>query len=564
MSINGALHVGRSALLTSQAAMQVAGDNMANAATPGFHRRTVHMSPLQGQHIGFGQSIGQGVQITAIRREVDLALQSRFRDATSRESARLIDQRFLTAMETIQNELTDNDLSSMLSTFFNGFSELANNPSDHAIRAVVIQQGQSLADRLGTMREDYTRVAKEIDQTLDMAVASANDLLTRIKQTNAEITAAEITGAEAASLRDQRDMLLDELAQYIDITVIEQPGSVGSVDVFVGSTPLLLAGNLRGIEVRSEDVDGQRQLTVRLASDGTNLKPTGGMIGGLLTQRESTVNPMLDTIDTFAGELIFQVNRLHSQGQSGKGFPSVMGSYKLDSPAVAFNSSDSGLPFSIDNGSFFIHVTHEESGVRTAHEINVNGSMSMNDLISHINDVVGVPNVTASLGPYNQLQLTAASGHTMSFSDDTSGALAALGVNTFFTGGNASDIGVNQVLVDDPGLLSTGHGHVNGSNDTALQIAKLSEVSLSGLGGKTLRGYWQDSVSTLGVKLGAANAAVDSTRLVRESLDAQIQSNSGVSLDEESINLLMFQRQFQAAARYISVIDETLQTLLNL
>src|SRR5258705_4472153 len=116
MSLNGALQIGRTALTASQAALQVAGNNMANAATPGFHRLTTHLEPLRGEILGRNQQVGSGVGLQAIRREIDTALQSRYRDALSQESAALIDQRFLTSIETLQNELSQNDISSSLST----------------------------------------------------------------------------------------------------------------------------------------------------------------------------------------------------------------------------------------------------------------------------------------------------------------------------------------------------------------------------------------------------------------------------------------------------------------
>ncbi len=138
MSLTGALQIGRSTLTASQAALQVAGNNMANAATQGFHRRSVHLSPVRGEIIGRGQYIGQGVNLSSIRREIDIALQARLRNAVGNEHSAMIEQRFLSAIETLQNELTDNDISTMLSTFFNNFSELANNPEDTAIRSVVL------------------------------------------------------------------------------------------------------------------------------------------------------------------------------------------------------------------------------------------------------------------------------------------------------------------------------------------------------------------------------------------------------------------------------------------
>jgi flagellar hook-associated protein 1 FlgK len=145
MSINGALQIGQSAILASQAAIQVAGNNMANAATPGYNRQVARLSPSRPEYIGRGGFVGTGVQLARIQRTVDVALQGRARAAISDQNSAEIDQRFLNAIETIRNELTDQDLSSRLSAFFNSFSELANNPTDEAVRTVVVQQGSGLA-----------------------------------------------------------------------------------------------------------------------------------------------------------------------------------------------------------------------------------------------------------------------------------------------------------------------------------------------------------------------------------------------------------------------------------
>jgi len=562
MSLNGALQVGRSAIVASQAALQVAGNNMANAATPGFHRRTVHLAGARDELVVAGAFIGTGVQLQAIKREVDVGLQSRFRDATSRQSSNLIDQRFLAALETIQNELTDNDLSSALSDFFNNFSELANNPDDHAIRSLVIETALALSDRIGATGESYRETIEEIDRTLGTAIIQANDLLDSIAMLNGQITQTE-QGSEAGNLRDRRDLLIDELSTFVEVTVIEQES--GSVNVLIDSVPVLLAGINRGLEVRKDTVNGQFEISIRVAADGTELAVNSGRVGALLRQRTDTVEPAIADLDTFASELIFQVNRLHSQGQGTRGFESVEGTYLVTDTTLHMNHVDSGLEYRIDNGSFFIHVTHQATGLRTSHQINVNGNAdSLDDLIAEINVGVGVPNVTAGTGLGNVLTLTAATGYEISFSDDTSGALAALGVNTFFTGFNGTTMGVNQTIQNDPNMLAAGAGHVPGSNDTALAMADLQNTPLTAFSDQSLRDFWHNSVNSLAVKSSAANLAVESSALVRESLAAQIQAVSGVSLDEEAINLLMFQRQFQAAARFIAVIDETIQTMLDM
>ncbi len=190
--------------------------------------------------------------------------------------------------------------------------------------------------------------------------------------------------------------------------------------------------------------------------------------------------------------------------------------------------------------------------------------MSLDDLVNEINVTVGVPNLTAGTGTANHLTLDADVGYEVSFSDDSSGALAALGLNTFFAGEDASTITVNDVLLGDPRKLAAGADHLPGSNGTALALADLPDQAFTDLNGVSLRDFWLGQVASLAGRTAAAHDAVSSAQLVRESLSAQNQALSGVSLDEEAINLLTFQRQFQAAARFIAVIDETLQELLSI
>ena len=455
MSLNGALQIGRSAIVASQAAMQVAGNNMANAATPGFHRRTVHLAGARDELIIGGAYAGTGVQLQSIRREVDTALQARFRDASSQEQANLIDQRFLAALETLQNELTDNDLSSALSDFFNSFSELANNPEDHAVRSLVVETGLAVADRLSALGESYQDTIREIDQALGTSIIQANDLLEGIAMLNGQITQTEQCPSEAGNLRDRRDTLINELSELLEVTVIEQES--GAVDILVDSVPVLLAGVNRGLEVRTQTVNGQIEVSLRVAADGTQLQIDSGRIGGLMRQRADTLEPAVSDLDNLAGQLIFTVNRTHSQGQGRNGFSSVQGTYLVDDATATLNNVNAGLDFPIDNGSFFIHVTHQATGVRTTHQINVDGNAdSLDDLINEINVAVGVPNVTASKGLGNVFTLTAVTGFEISFSDDSSGALATLGINTFFTGNTAATVGINQTIAGNPNLLAAG------------------------------------------------------------------------------------------------------------
>jgi flagellar hook-associated protein 1 FlgK len=564
MSINGALQIGQSAILASQTAIQVAGNNLANASTPGYHRQVARLSPARPEYIGRAGFVGTGVQLQRIMRTVDTALQGRTRAAISDQNAAEIDQRFLNAIESIRNELSDQDLSSRLSAFFNSFSELANSPNDEAVRTVVIQQASGLANSMRELRNEHANVRLEIDRALGATVRTVDGLLDQVAEVNRQIVDAEQGGgSDANALRDRRDELVNEVAQFIPISTVEQPN--GALDILVGSTPVVLAGESRGITLRTDASADGTTVSLRVKSDGTTLQPDAGQIGALFRQRSETVDPAINDLDTLARELAFQVNRIHSQGQGTRGYSTLTGINRVLSASANLASDAAGVPFDIRNGSFEMHVTNVATGLRTTVVVAVDPqTMSLNQLSAQISSALPAGTGGASVTPDGALRLDAAGGYEFSFSNDSSGTLAALGVNALFAGSDASNLEINTQIANDPRLLATGRNHIAGSNAVALDIARLEDATVDALGGRSLRGFWQSSTTDLAVRTQSANTKAESTRLVRESLDAQSQATSGVSIDEESINMLSYQRQFQAAARYIATIDETLQTLLTI
>ena len=565
MGLNGALQIGRSAMLSSQAAISVTGNNLANAATPGYHRQIAGLTPTGSSPIGRNQFVGTGVALTTINRAIDSALQSRLRDAISDENAAAIDERFLSSVEAIQNELSDNDLSSKLSAFFNAFSELANNPLDNAVRSVVVQQAVSLTDHVNLLQDQYTMLRTESDRALGASVERVDGLLGEIAVLNGQIAMAEGGGGGGAanSLRDRRDQLIDEVSGFIDIDTVPQEN--GSVDILVGSIPVVLAGESRGITMRTESGPNGLEVSIRVEEDGTILDAKSGSIGALQRQREETILPAMATLDDFASQLVFQVNDIHAQGQGLANRTEVSGSVVGIDADENLNATGSGVPWEIRNGVFELHVVNASTGLRATYQVAVDpDEMSLQDLVDRINVDLGVSDATASIGPSGEFRITADPGHEIAFSDDSSGVLAGLGVNGLFTGTNARELTVDAALLDDPSLLATSKDFTSGGNDTALAIVDLENRAIDAFGGRSLREKWQSEVNTLAVATGAARTRYESSVLVRESLQAQNQAVSGVSIDEEAIDLMTLQRQFQAAARFITVIDEAMQVLLSI
>jgi len=449
MSLGSALQIGRSGLLANRAAIEVTGHNIANVSTPGYHRQTVNLTPLQGSEIGNGLFLGRGVQLDSIVRQISSSLESRIRSTIADGSASQVRKDILSQIEAIENEFTDVDLSTNLSEFFDAWSELANTPDDFAARTLVVEQGAKLASFIEDLRGNLVGVREQVNQSLRDSVAAANDLLNRIADVTQRIGVAEGGLGGANSLRDERDQLLNQLSGYMDISIVEHDN--GMTDVFVGSTPLVLNGQSRGLTLKQDTKNGETVFTIAVAQDGTPVNPASGSIAGLLEAREQDVNGAIDALDDFAQELIHQVNRIHTQGQGLTGLQSITGAAILQDYDAPLNSQDAGLGIVPTHGSFQIHVTQTATGQRTASTINIDldgidpdNDTTLNSLVAELNTIDGV---NASITNDGKIKIeSTGSGFELSFSDDTSGALAALGVNTFFTGSSAVDIAVNSVV----------------------------------------------------------------------------------------------------------------------
>jgi flagellar hook-associated protein 1 len=179
-----------------------------------------------------------------------------------------------------------------------------------------------------------------------------------------------------------------------------------------------------------------------------------------------------------------------------------------------------------------------------------------------LNDIDGI---SAEITPNRKLQIQGDSSLvTFGFASDTSGALAALGVNTFFSGSSAAGIGINSIVKNDPSTFAASSGGIAEDTNIAVQLANLLNTPLASLGGSNLAVQYDRVVGEVTQGASVTKSVAEGFRTFHGTLEGQLLAIQGVNIDEEAIRMIGYQRAFQASARVVSTINELLETLVNL
>lgn len=164
--------------------------------------------------------------------------------------------------------------------------------------------------------------------------------------------------------------------------------------------------------------------------------------------------------------------------------------------------------------------------------------------------------------------VSSSSNHAFSLNaladSDTSDVLVALGLNAYFTGTNASDIGVRDDIARDPSAIASTQSGEAGDNATIKDMLAALNGDAAGLGDVAIGAYWGDTVSGLGFEIEAAESAREVDQFLLDSLTARRDEISGVNVDEELVDMIRFEQAFAAASRYIAVVNATNDEILNL
>lgn len=617
MSLSQALSIAMSGLRANQLGLSLTSSNVANSDTPGYIRKTVNQIQTSSG------SIGAGVSVTGVNRELDLYLQQQIRTEQSGASYADLRSSILSSLQSIYGTPGG---TGTLETAFNGLvtavQGLSTSSDSQSARIGVLNAAQSLTTQLNSMSAGIQSLRSQAESGLNSAVNTANTAMQQIANLNVQLQSGNTTDAAAAALKDQRDQYVDQLSQLMDIRVIDNGNN--QIQVFtnsgvqlVGAEASTLSFNPQGTVTPNTqwDADPTKStlgtLTLHFPNGGSlNLIQTNsirsGTIAGYLELRDKTLVQAQTQLDQFAANM--------SSLLSDK---TTAGTAVSSGPSNGFDLDLSGL----QNGNV-IHLTYTDVG-NVQHQLSLvrvddpsvlplsnNATTDPNDQVIGIDFSTGMASVTsqlnAALGSAG-LQFSNA-GSTLRVLDNgvgtatvnaasvtstTSSLLGGSGEVPLFTDGNglytgaittagqqsvglAARIRVNSQIVGDPAKLVQ-YNATTPSGDTTrpdflyqqLTAGKSLYSPSTGFGTSTLpfqatlSNFSQQIASAQGQAADTAKQIADGQDVVLSTLQQKFNSQSGVNIDEEMAHLLSLQNAYAANARVMSTVKQMFDTLMQ-
>jgi len=503
------------ALSLNQAAIDIINSNVANMNTAGYSKQrleisqAINVSPYQNP-IDATQS-GMGAIIDSVSRNRDVFLDNSLRKETTDLNYYKEYTNNAIQLENIVNELDDTGLNKTLNDFYNSLSQLASNPNDYVIRNSVVQNAITLTTTFNntytSLQNAKTGLVGDITQPdtlaqskLSIDINDLNNKLSAVANLNKQINLSTSQGMTPNALLDQRDQLLDQISEYIPINITNE--SNNTVTLKLGSVELVKGNERTGFLEIQAGLTNDNPSIVQIKNDGGSTLSSNAY--SLITSGKIGATLQVGGSDasklTIKG-LIDSLNTLASEF------------------ANAVNTIQTGGRY-IDSS-----VNPKELSNNTTNPID--GTLPLD-----------------------------ADPEDFFVDSDSSGTITA------------GNISVNAVISDDPYQIAaaalTSDFTETGDGSNALSMSQARNQSIALLGGATTQGYITNFTGRLGTQSKNVQDNYDIKNNILQQVIQKRESVIGVNLDEELTDLVRFQRSYEASAKVMQTISQTLTTIINM
>jgi len=504
----------RSGLFSSQRALDITGHNIANANTEGYSRQRLEQSSSISMKLQGGQGmLGTGVDTKEIQQIRNEFIDHQLRQENTDLGYWGARAEGLEMLEMILNEPSDTGITEVMDDFFYAVDTLAKNPgdSDITVRAQVREEAIAFTKTLNHLYSQMEQNVRNTDDEINNTVTEINDLTKGISRLNKQIYTLESDGSNANDLRDDRNVMLDELSKLADVRVSEytekivgsEEGAGKKMMIEINGRPLVDHDTAYAIETEetySDIYDGDNpeaeipitQLTWAGREELTG--DLGGELQALVDLRdgdsagEKGYPYYMKELNTFAQTFAKEVNELHSRG------------YGLGSDVL---EDENGNPVQEDGAGYLMFTRDNEKSIDLYEDGEVN---------------------------YKEI--------------------------------NARNISISADVDEDLNRIATSLDGSQGDASIAEQIGQMRNDRTMFQEGKP-EDFMKALIGNLGVDAKEANRNRDNQEGLVGMLDYKRESIMGVSMDEEMSNMIKFQHAYNASARMMTTMDEMLDVVIN-
>ena len=613
------IELGKRSIMANTDAITTAGHNISNANTEGYSRQRVQMKefdPLyrpdltRTEHAGM---IGQGISVESINRIRDEFLDQRIVGQANQEGYWDTRSKYYMMLEQIYNEPDDVSVRSNMDKFWEAWQELSIHPENQAARQSVVTRGETLTDSIKQRWESLSGVSNLVDSDIKATVRQVNSYAKQIADINGEIVRSKAMGDNPNDLMDRRDLLVDKLSKLVNVSTDYRDNDEFLVHV---DGHVLVQGSFpRQIDFAPKN-DGSGYNKLVWSDNRNDAYFSGGQLGALVELRDVDIRSEIQSLNTLTMNFSDLVNDVHRNAMGANGVTGLdffvqhpfvenaNGNYDRDGDGLLDTSYvfrftgtneldmqqqvgiEGSMTFSGSQGDVEIPYYHTDTVETVIARINnstsevkayldknnhlvLKATTAQNEenpdfVIRHVEDsgyfLAGYSGILRGTGPENAYDFAQA---------DSVNALAQntqFAVSPYFN--PSAYIEVNKTIRNDVMNVAAGYSDATGAvvvgdGRAAVEIAAIRNTSVMVGSMKTFDDYFADTVTNVGLKGEQAETNLLSQTAIMNDLRDMRDSISGVNIDEELAEIMKFQHGYNAAAKFITVWDSLLDTIIN-
>lgn len=585
-------------IYTQRLGLNTVGHNISNSNTEGYSRQTAHAAATPSSEVytlAGASQVGNGSTVTSVIRARDIYADRQYWKENSTDGYYNGKANNYAKIESIFNDSDNSGVQNAMEKFYQAWQDCSTTASSDTSRQNVINAGQNFAQSLQIAAKQTKEQIDSLYDDISLSVVKMNRLMGQVVELNKNIAGIEATGAHANDLRDQRDLIVDQLTSMTDITVYE---SANGMYTLVSNGTTLVNGITK---VDLEMSAPKNNTTYSLSDYDIMIKQTGTVYtpgsGELKAQFEAVAEDK-GYIDQVANMAAFMFTTMNDQHKAGYGIDGSkdkpFGNAKPKDNATTglnfYGESDKAFQWDAKTGKLAVYdvktgAKEELSGMQILEILTVNSKLTATD---------GHKKLATRSGERDEngnLLFKTATGTTTKISTTTQ-AEAKTDKNgdvlyMALDGGTTTNVKLakkdangdplflhKDVEIDDHGkpLAVDVNGTADGSN--AVWIAALfncerdkTSPEVNGtdrlIGNGSLYSYYNTSMTTMGSDASNMNGRVKFQSGVMDQVENLRSSTNGVNWDEELSNMITFQQGYSACSRCLSAMDECLDKLIN-